>query len=481
LVLFFIFTCMTNSALAQVVDDSDDQETTLSKLRTLFSEGELEGTDPDSSQPDYALNQVREIGPAAVPMLQELLGQKSPMARLNAVSALEKLGPEAKPALSDLIRMLDDPVPQIQAKACDALGEIGMESTSAIPSLAKMLNKTEDLKSRFLGCTWRVSDHAKDALIAIGEESVQVFIKRVHDKNPLVRSNAIQALSHFSKFTVNCPATWPEFPDNDEGDSQKRPATGLFSRDVQLMNCVSALTEALDDPELIVRIDAVQGLRSFGPKAIAAVPRLSQHLTDTESYGRGTCVFGTSYIQDDIAKALVAIGPTEKVLSKLAIRLHTKLPIEESPDAGFMPTPRSRFYVALAIAKLGPKAKPIEHFLVTALDDPLTRFGAAIALLQIDPNHARAREIVLASLSEGGIESALAFQTIRRLDWNDDSTRTAVKLALGSSEITARLMAECWLIDDAPRSQTFQNFFLATLNSSSTVDRGFGRGNINKA
>jgi hypothetical protein len=69
------------------------------------------------------------------------IGQlKSPnyMDRMRAANALSHLGPEAKRATPDLVKLLDDPQPLVRWAAADTLGEFGPDAHDAVPALKEL-------------------------------------------------------------------------------------------------------------------------------------------------------------------------------------------------------------------------------------------------------------------------------------------------------------------------------------------------------
>ena len=60
------------------------------------------------------------------------------MARMRAAHALMHLGPGAKKAIPDLIKLLDDGEPLVRWAAATTLGEFAPDSRDAVPALKKL-------------------------------------------------------------------------------------------------------------------------------------------------------------------------------------------------------------------------------------------------------------------------------------------------------------------------------------------------------
>ena len=71
----------------------------------------------------------------------EQLKSDSATARARAANALTHLGPEAKRAIPDLIKLLDDREPLVRWSAATTLGEFGPASRGAAPALERLAAK----------------------------------------------------------------------------------------------------------------------------------------------------------------------------------------------------------------------------------------------------------------------------------------------------------------------------------------------------
>jgi HEAT repeat protein len=113
-------------------------------------------------------------------------------ARRAAAKDLGELGADAKSAVPDLIKALNnDKDLFVRRFAAEALGAIGPDAVSAVPDLGKALNDSRK----------EVQLAAADALGKLGEASIKVLTSAVKDgnKDPEVRRKAAQGLGKIGK------------------------------------------------------------------------------------------------------------------------------------------------------------------------------------------------------------------------------------------------------------------------------------------
>ncbi len=177
---------------------------------------------------------IRRIGPAAIPVLADMLRQGQPSTRRSAVDVLIDLAPDTEriqPALRQALRDADSLVARDAARALGALGKRAAPSVSA---LVKALSHEEP----------HVRLYAAEALASIGPRAAKAtkdLARAVGDPIPGVRWAACEALASIG------PAAQPAVPQ---------------------------LIEALKDEFLYVRICAAGALGSIGPKAQTALEAL---------------------------------------------------------------------------------------------------------------------------------------------------------------------------------------------------------------
>ncbi|PQO44188.1 HEAT repeat domain-containing protein [Blastopirellula marina] len=99
----------------------------------------LPGVDPANL--GDAIFVLSSLGPEAIPHLTAAL--KNPQLRRPVAEILGKMGPEAAPAVGDLVGLVDDENPRVAKAAILALGQIGPAAKAAVPRLTKVLEEGE--------------------------------------------------------------------------------------------------------------------------------------------------------------------------------------------------------------------------------------------------------------------------------------------------------------------------------------------------
>jgi HEAT repeats len=164
-------------------------------------------------------------GPAAVPVLVELLADEDAQVRRAAASYLGRLAPRAGGAALALGRSLKDPGNEVRDEACSALARMGSAAEPALPALRDALR---DGRSPFV---------VLFAIEGIAEESDTAV--------PVLAA----ALTH------------------DDERLRVRAAMALGRLGPRAAPAVPALIGALKDPDERVRDCAAEVLRETGPEA----------------------------------------------------------------------------------------------------------------------------------------------------------------------------------------------------------------------
>jgi outer membrane protein assembly factor BamB/HEAT repeat protein len=173
---------------------------------------------------------IRRIGPAAMPLLVELLRDERVSIRRDVVDFLIDLAPDTERIQPALRRALRDEDSQVAGDAARALGALGDRAGPSVSALVETLSHEDPY----------VRVYAAEALASIGPKAgaaTRDLAKALSDPLPGVRWAAGEALASIG------------------------PAA---------QSAVPQLIEALKDEFLYVRICAAGALGSLGPKAQAA-------------------------------------------------------------------------------------------------------------------------------------------------------------------------------------------------------------------
>jgi HEAT repeat protein len=162
---------------------------------------------------------------AAVPALSEALGDPHRFVRSWAAMALHEIGPAARPATANLIRMLESDAENLRGRSwcASALPEVGADPDLAVPALVRVLAKDASEEVRAVavlslesygpeaarrGATlplvdalsdphWKVRGNAACALPEMGEQAELALARlagALRDDTPYVRGCAARAL-----------------------------------------------------------------------------------------------------------------------------------------------------------------------------------------------------------------------------------------------------------------------------------------------
>ena len=219
------------------------------------------------------------LGPqarAAVPELVRLLKDDDEDVRITAAYCLGFIGPVAESAVPDLINEFDrekSAATNGYFVAAFALGQIGPSAQAAIPSLkAGLTNNSQDCRAI-----------SQIALINIHAISISPVIEQLKDTANVAQwtdaieitrwcgTNAIPAVPLLIS-ALNCT--------NSSIQSQSLSALGLLHQEPDV--CVPAIVRFLSAKDDYLRQNAVYALRDFGRAAKPAVPALLRCLDDPE-------------------------------------------------------------------------------------------------------------------------------------------------------------------------------------------------------
>ena len=349
--------------------------------------------------PPPELAALKEGGAEAVPVLIDLLKAPDPAVRGKAAQVLGSIGPEAAPAVPALSEALHDPDRDVRCRAARpwvtlaprraavpsliealkdeepvrldairALGRIGPDARPALPALLDVLVKEDEIikktldKDRSVG---PVTVHALSQIVPVDRMSVPALIEALKDEHPFVRQHA-------------GPHPRPEGPGaagrrlgpgrGFAGQGGRRAldavlALGRFGSVSQ--GAAPALVQALQDNNHLVRGASAMALHQVGADPKVAVPALIGALGDKVVLVRVSAI-----------EALAEIGKgDQEVVPALAEML------KADNDA-------VRYAATRALGTLGSEARSATPSLLAALKD---KEGAVRASAAVGPGPRRGR------------------------------------------------------------------------------------------
>jgi HEAT repeat protein len=241
------------AAVRALVDLDPDLEI----ARPIFKEV-MEDLSPEAR--DAVLDVVAAFGDKMVPRLIDTL-ENDKESRARAAAILARMGPAAKDAVPALCAALSDDDSETRNEVLFALGAIGPDSKAAVPAITRAL-KDADMNVRYAACY---------ALCQIGPGAASAKPGLLENLAGADQFLAVSSACALAQIDPKCP--------------------------VCAAKSVPVLIHALDEPDAITRVHAVQALGALGPLAKDAVPALKKTLQDNNQDIRAMA-----------AKALEAIG-----------------------------------------------------------------------------------------------------------------------------------------------------------------------------
>jgi len=177
------------------------------------------------------------LGATAVNALRERLSD--PALRSRTLEILAAIGPAAKPATDDMIKLLTDADPAIRGDAAAAIAAIGPDAAAAVPHLAKVLTDDgpEGAKYPAAYALGRIGPTAKPAL------------------------EQLRALATSPDEVLATVALWSTLK--------------IAPNDRSLIElAIPSLRKAVRADREIVRLEAAIALGEIGPEAVSAIPIL---------------------------------------------------------------------------------------------------------------------------------------------------------------------------------------------------------------
>jgi HEAT repeat protein len=237
----------------------------------------------------YAIEKIGPPAHAAVPELVRLSSSADWLTRLGAIRALGAIGPSAKEALPALAALAKDDDEELRNAAEQALSRIAKPPAARAPAVSagEVMYKgkplrhyvrqldDEDFTTRLfaysaLDAIGPAAAAAVPALLAVleGKEPAR------KDGEPSLKGAAIASLGAIG------PAAAPAVPSiaralsSDDVELRRAAAKSLARIGPAAKEAVPALIAALSEPVMDVRTAVMQALGEIGPDARAAVPAL---------------------------------------------------------------------------------------------------------------------------------------------------------------------------------------------------------------
>jgi len=393
--------------------------------------------DPDPGVRMRILHAATDAGASAVPSMIEALQDKE--SEYWACLVLREIGPKAASAVPALTRKLQHDDEQVQRAALLALAAIGEGAKPAVPQIVKLLDD-ESLRTAATFALGSIDDippdaeatikshaesddpfHATVSLWALARlhpedtelrrEATTQLVARLKDEDPFVRAAASRAL-----------IALPPAPEITLAALEK----GLKGADATTVHHALDSLAALGEPAVPRLIEALkhkalQGqvayiLGQIGPAAAPATDELVKLMHNKD--------FNLS---SEAVHALANIGPGAKAAVPELIK---ELEIQDSP---------LRFSVAFALGKIGPDAVAAEPALLNTTKDadPSLSVLGGWAILQIDGATEETAAKVLPVLI-AGLDAPLP-QTRRTAA---EALETLGPLAAGATERLKQLQKE---------------------------------------
>ena len=229
----------------------------------------------------YAALALMDIGAPAVSPLLEAVRSNYSQGEGNAALfrytsfILKEIGEPSVPTLIEFLK--EDSGPNLRLLALLTLFEIGPDAREATPALAELLTgETQDFRQE-----------AARVLAAIGPDAAPVIVNALKHEDAEIRILASDSLRY-----INTRDTLPDLiealDDPNNGTTVRANVTNaLANTDLGAKAAIPILVQALNDPQVAVRQEAVNALHMMttriGDDAKEAIPTLTAALNDSDS------------------------------------------------------------------------------------------------------------------------------------------------------------------------------------------------------
>jgi HEAT repeat protein len=312
------------------------------------------------------------------------------------LTALNRMGEQAKPAVPALVDLVKSPNFSIFTyNVPDTLAAIG---GPAVPALAELLeNKATPAQMHVF---------LVQALVRCGPEGAPALVKALDHDNLQLRTQVLGSIGQLGPAAKAAVPKLTELAKGGDVPLRFQAIAALWQIGPDARPAAAVLVENLKDPNASVVNQSLNALRGIQPDPKTVVPALQEMLKNSNGYQRSI-----------LADLIASLDPANKEVVPVLIEL--------LGDRQFGPG------AAAALGRMGPTAKdaaPELGKLVKAPTNPFIRHQALVALGQIGPAAKDAAPEVLEVLQKENNFSvrSTAIQTLKAMRVNSAESRAAL-------------------------------------------------------
>jgi HEAT repeat protein len=366
------------------------------------------------SEAAFALGRIGEPAGDIVPALTAALRDGPREVREQAAEALGWIDPPAPQAARALAAALKDADAKVTMKACQSLSFVG-DRESAPALLAAFQGGRAEVAVEAGRALWLLGPKAdpvvpallstaqgppnkaaaaRSLLASFGPRIVPVLIKSLGDGEAARREAAADILGRIGPpARTAVPALFAALKDNSSSVALMAAMALAEIHPTRSRPAVPLLADALDVP------GAAAALAKIGPEARAAVPALIAALKPRKGNGSGELI----RLHARLALARIGAPAVPALIEALQDKKEGVAPLAGEALAWVLPPAKQavpalraalrndRTHAAVyarSLGQLGPLARPALPDLMDLLTDAATRYEAAAALGNIDPQQA---------------------------------------------------------------------------------------------
>jgi HEAT repeat protein len=338
-----------------------------------------------------ALTRVGTAGKSDLPLLKTALGESSPEVQLYALGALGRLGAEGQEALPAVVISLTARDARVREQAVRTTVLVGASSRREVLAAVDKTLQDPEKTVRVAAAEVLVRD------LALTEADVPRLLALLQHSDWEVRGHGARGLGKVGAAAKEAaPTLLAVLKEASEPALRRALLEALSGVGAESKEMIPALQKALQDPDLDLRLGALDAVGKLGPgakdlasdllvkalkEADTRQPALAALTVLGSNAPRGLARTVVGYLTDkesrpQVLAALVALKPSGDEAVSAASRMMDLFAEEKRIE--------QRGKLADAIARLG---KPVIPVVIKYLDngDPLLRLGAAATLTQIGP------------------------------------------------------------------------------------------------